>query len=108
MIFGGILGALVIPLLSDRYRRRVPFLITAVLGATVGLVGVTYAGTYPLLLISSFIFGFFLLECRTDRLPIWHGDHLSGAGGPPMVCSYSWDKFRVSFYRPRYGCLQSA
>src|SRR6476659_3599371 len=57
MIFGGILGALVIPLLSDRYRRRVPFLITAVLGATVGLVGVTYAGTYPLLLISSFIFG---------------------------------------------------
>ena len=62
MIFGGILGALVLPLLSDRYRRRVPFLISAVLGATVGLVGVTYAVTYPLLLISSFIFGFFLLS----------------------------------------------
>lgn len=62
MIFGGILGALVLPLLSDRYSRRVPFLISAVLGATVGLVGVTYAGTYPLLLISSFIFGFFLLS----------------------------------------------
>jgi cyanate permease len=62
MIFGGILGALVIPLLSDRYRRRVPFLILAVLGATVGLIGVTYANTYALLLISSFIFGFFLLS----------------------------------------------
>jgi cyanate permease len=62
MIFGGILGALVIPLLSDRYRRRVPFLILAVLGATVGLIGVTYAGTYSLLLIASFIFGFFLLS----------------------------------------------
>jgi len=62
MIFGGILGALVLPLLSDRYSRRVPFLISAVLGATVGLVGVTYAVTYPLLLISSFIFGFFLLS----------------------------------------------
>lgn len=62
MIFGGILGALVIPLLSDRYRRRVPFLILAVLGATVGLIGVTYAGTYSLLLISSFLFGFFLLS----------------------------------------------
>lgn len=62
MIFGGILGALVIPLLSDRYRRRVPFLILAVLGATVGLIGVTYAATYPLLLIASFTFGFFLLS----------------------------------------------
>ena len=62
MIFGGILGALVIPLLSDRYRRRVPFLILAVLGATLGLIGVTYARTYPLLLIASFIFGFFLLS----------------------------------------------
>ena len=62
MIFGGILGALVIPLLSDRYRRRVPFLVLAVLGATVGLIGVTYAGTYLLLLTASFIFGFFLLS----------------------------------------------
>lgn len=62
MIFGGILGALVIPLLSDRYRRRVPFLILAVLGATVGLIGVTYVATYPLLLIASFTFGFFLLS----------------------------------------------
>lgn len=62
MIFGGMLGALVIPLLSDRYRRRVPFLIIAVLGATAGLLGVTYAGTYPFLLAASFIFGFFLLS----------------------------------------------
>jgi cyanate permease len=62
MILGGIIGALVIPLLSDRYRRRVPFLILAVLGATAGLVGVTFAGVYSLLLISSFIFGFFLLS----------------------------------------------
>jgi MFS family permease len=62
MIFGGILGALVIPLLSDRSRRRVPFLVLAVLGATIGLVGVTFAGIYSLLLISSFIFGFFLLS----------------------------------------------
>ena len=62
MIFGGILGALILPLLSDRYRRRVPFLMLAVLGAIVGLIGVTYAGRYPLLLLSSFLFGFFLLS----------------------------------------------
>ena len=62
MIFGGILGALVIPLLSDRFRKRVPFLILAIVGATIGLIGVTFAGTYSLLLISSFLFGFFLLS----------------------------------------------
>jgi MFS family permease len=62
MIVGGIIGALVFPLLSDRYRRRVPFLIIAVLGAIIGLVGVTYANAYSLLVISSFIFGFFLLS----------------------------------------------
>ena len=62
MIFGGILGALIIPLLSDRSRKRVPFLILAILGATIGLAGVTFAGGYVLLLISSFIFGFFLLS----------------------------------------------
>jgi cyanate permease len=62
MIFGGILGALVIPLLSDRYRRRVPFLILAVLGAIIGLIGVTFAGSDFLLLSSSFLFGFFLLS----------------------------------------------
>jgi cyanate permease len=62
MIFGGILGAVVLPLLSDRYHKRVPFLFIAVLGAAVGLAGVTYVSSYLLLLAFSFIFGFFLLS----------------------------------------------
>jgi cyanate permease len=62
MIFGGILGAVIIPLLSDKYRKRAPFLLLAVLGAAVGLVGVTYVTSYALLLVFSFIFGFFLLS----------------------------------------------
>ncbi len=62
MIFGGILGALVIPILSDRVRKRVPYLILAVAGATLGLVGITFAPSYWLMMISSFIFGFFLLS----------------------------------------------
>ena len=57
-----IVGAVVLPLLSDRYRKRVPFLILAVAGATVGLIGVTYANSKGLLFISSFIFGLFLLS----------------------------------------------
>jgi MFS family permease len=62
MIVGGIAGALVIPALSDRYRRRVPFILLSLAGATLGLIGVTFAGAYWLLLTSAFTMGFFLLS----------------------------------------------
>ena len=62
MIVGGIIGALVIPPLSDRTHRRVPFIILALAGATLGLVGIAYAASYWLLLTASFILGFFLLS----------------------------------------------
>lgn len=62
MILGGIIGAVIIPLLSDHYRKRTPYLFLAVIGATVGLVGVTFASSYWLLLVSAFVFGFFLLS----------------------------------------------
>src|SRR3990172_7640270 len=62
MIFGGILGAVIIPLLSDKYRKRAPFLLLAVIGAAVGLAGITFVTGYSLLLVFSFIFGFFLLS----------------------------------------------
>jgi MFS family permease len=62
MIFGGILGALILPLLSDRYRKRVPFIVLAVIGATLGLLGIIFFTNYSFLLISSFLFGFFLLS----------------------------------------------
>jgi MFS family permease len=62
MILGGIIGAVVIPLLSDHYRKRTPFLLMAVVGATIGLVGITFTASYWLLLVSAFVFGFFLLS----------------------------------------------
>ena len=62
MIIGGIIGAIVIPLLSDRYRKRVPFLVLALCGTILGLIGLTIALNYVLLLASSFILGFFLLS----------------------------------------------
>ena len=62
MVVGGIVGAVVLPLLSDHYRRRVPFLILSVVGATVGLAGLTFATSYWLLLVSAAILGFFLLS----------------------------------------------
>jgi len=62
MILGGVLGALILPTLSDRYRRRVSFIILAIAGATLGLVGVTFATSVGLLFLSSFVLGFFLLS----------------------------------------------
>lgn len=62
MIAGGILGALIIPILSDHYRKRTPFIILALAGATISLVGITFATSYWLLLISGAGLGFFLLS----------------------------------------------
>ena len=62
MIAGGIVGALIIPSLSDHYRKRTPFIIIAILGATLGLAGITYMSGYAPLLISAFVLGFFLLS----------------------------------------------
>jgi len=61
MVLGGIVGAIVIPPLSDRLRRRVPFLLLALAGAIPGLVGLTFAAHYGLLLVSAFVLGAFLL-----------------------------------------------
>ncbi len=62
MILGGIIGALVVPMLSDHYRERTPFLWIAITGATLGLVGITFATSYWLLMLSAFLFGFSLLS----------------------------------------------
>jgi MFS family permease len=62
MLFGGIAGAIIMPLLSDRSGRRKPFLVLALVGLIPGLVGMTYVTGYGLLLFSGFIFGFFLLS----------------------------------------------
>jgi len=62
MIVGGIIGALFIPILSDKYKRRTPFIILALIGATLGLAGITFATSYWLLLTSGMVLGFFLLS----------------------------------------------
>ncbi len=62
MIVGGILGAVVMPALSDHYRKRTPFMILSLAGAILGLVGVTYATSTWLLLASAFVLGLSLLS----------------------------------------------
>lgn len=62
MIVGGIIGALILPMLSDYYRKRTLFIIIALSGATLSLIGITFATSYWMLLSSGMAFGFFLLS----------------------------------------------
>jgi cyanate permease len=62
MIASGVLGALVLPTLSDRYRKRVPFIILALLLSVGGLAGITFAAQYWLLLLGAATMGFALLS----------------------------------------------
>jgi MFS family permease len=62
MLIGGIVGAIAIPFFSDRRGRRVPFLLLALAGAIPSLIGITLATEAPLLLVSAFALGVFLLS----------------------------------------------
>jgi len=62
MLVGGIVGGVVVPVISDARRRRKPFIILALIGLLPGLLGLTYGRSFWLLLAASFLFGFFLLS----------------------------------------------
>ena len=62
LLLGGLIGAVVLPALSDRQRRRRRFLVLAFAGAIPGLVGVAVAGSLPVLLASGALLGFFLVS----------------------------------------------
>jgi MFS family permease len=62
MILGGIIGAVVIPALSDKQHKRQRYMLLGVSLAIPGLVGVTFATSFWLLLVSAFWMGFFLIS----------------------------------------------
>lgn len=62
MLIGGILGAVVIPPFSDRQRKRQPYLLLGLALALPGLAGLAFATSLPLLFVSAFVFGFFLVS----------------------------------------------
>jgi Na+/melibiose symporter-like transporter len=66
ILIAGIVGALGLPPLSDRLRKRKAFLLLGMVCMIPGLVGLTFLTGYMALLLSAFVFGFFFL----------------GAGGP--------------------------
>ena len=74
MLIGGIIGAIIIPILSDVYRKRKLFLVICVAGMVPGIAGIAFAphltggqgvnpgAAYTVALISSFILGFFVMS----------------------------------------------
>ncbi len=62
MMLGGIIGAAVLPAISDKMRRRRPLLILAMVCMIPGLAGLTFATSYWLLLVSGFVLGFFIMS----------------------------------------------
>ncbi len=66
MIVGGVIGAVVIPALSDKYHKRQLFLYVAFIGALPGLIGLTFATSGIVLFVSAFVLGFFL----TSAMPV--------------------------------------
>lgn len=62
MIVGGICGAIILPALSDKERKRQKYLIIGLICAIPGLIGFTFAHSLWLVILSSFSLGFFLVS----------------------------------------------
>jgi MFS family permease len=62
MIAGGLVGAIVLPALSDKQRKRQRYLMIAFVGAIPGLLGLTFATSGTLLFGSAVLLGFFLVS----------------------------------------------
>ncbi|CAG0935433.1 D-xylose transporter [Thermoflexales bacterium] len=62
MLVGGLFGAVIIPPFSDRQHKRKKFLLLGITLAIPGLIGLTFAAEFWLLLVSAFGLGFFLIS----------------------------------------------
>ena len=83
MLIGGIAGALILPMLSDKYKKRKPFIILCMILMLPGLAGLTFFDTFWPMLVSSFIFGFFIMIATLQRSR-WYREYY-----------YLSDKFQV-------------
>ena len=60
MLVGGIVGAIVMPALSDRLRKRKMFLVVGFMLAIPGMIAITFGTSYGLLLLAFFTLGLFV------------------------------------------------
>jgi len=62
LIFSGMLGCIIIPLVSDKIRRRKPFLILASLIGAMSVTVLIFANGYSMNLVNGIVLGFFLIS----------------------------------------------
>jgi MFS family permease len=62
LMAGGIVGCLVVPVLSDRLRKRKLPVVVCVIASLPGLIGLTFVTSFGLLLASGFLMGFFFMS----------------------------------------------
>jgi len=62
MLLGGLLGAVIVPPISDRQHKRKRYLFIGITLAIPGLVGIAFATNFAVLLLSAFMMGFFLVS----------------------------------------------
>ncbi len=62
LLVGGVLGAVIIPPFSDKQHKRRRYLLLGISLAIPGLVGLTFATSYWVLLLSAFGMGFFIIS----------------------------------------------
>lgn len=61
-LIGGIIGAVILPILSDKIKKRQPFIFWCMFLMLPGLMGLALFHSFVLLLISGFVFGFFIMS----------------------------------------------
>lgn len=66
LLLGGLIGAVVMSTLSDRFQRRIPFLSVALIVSAPALLWLTFASSLGALYASAFLLGFFM----TSALPV--------------------------------------
>ena len=62
LLLGGIIGAFILPTLSDKVRKRVPFLLLGMLGSIPGLIGLTFGRVYWVMILSALAYGFVMIS----------------------------------------------
>lgn len=61
-LIGGIIGAIIFPIMSDNLKKRQPFIFWCMLLMLPGIAGLAFFHNFVMLLISGFVFGFFIMS----------------------------------------------
>lgn len=61
LVIVGLIGAVVLPIISDKIRKRRPLLVWPVIAAVPGFIGAAFSSNYGVIMISAAIMGFFIM-----------------------------------------------